>query len=93
MVSSKTQEHASILAQVAYTKLDQVKNNLLNTCKTLMRRASEICNMIPGETAVPEELHEVSSVYLRHLSSILCLTHYFTTVCVCGFLPGLQPVA
>ncbi|XP_057176786.1 structural maintenance of chromosomes protein 5 isoform X3 [Triplophysa rosa] len=44
-------------AEQAYTKLDQVKTSLLATCKTLMRRASEICNMTPGETAVPEELH------------------------------------
>uniref|UniRef100_A0A8C1X3Y1 Structural maintenance of chromosomes protein 5 n=1 Tax=Cyprinus carpio TaxID=7962 RepID=A0A8C1X3Y1_CYPCA len=48
-------------AEVVYTKLDQVKNNLLTTCKTLMRRASEICNMTPGETAVPEELHQAFS--------------------------------
>uniref|UniRef100_A0A671KMY8 Structural maintenance of chromosomes protein 5 n=1 Tax=Sinocyclocheilus anshuiensis TaxID=1608454 RepID=A0A671KMY8_9TELE len=39
----------------------QAKNNLLATCKTLMRRASEICNMTPGETAVPEELHAAFS--------------------------------
>uniref|UniRef100_A0A8C1NSL7 Structural maintenance of chromosomes protein 5 n=1 Tax=Cyprinus carpio TaxID=7962 RepID=A0A8C1NSL7_CYPCA len=51
------------LKRVVYTKLDQVKNNLLTTCKTLMRRASEICNMTPGETAVPEELHQVSSAF------------------------------
>uniref|UniRef100_A0A8C1NTT6 Structural maintenance of chromosomes protein 5 n=1 Tax=Cyprinus carpio TaxID=7962 RepID=A0A8C1NTT6_CYPCA len=50
-----------VFAQVVYTKLDQVKNNLLTTCKTLMRRASEICNMTPGETAVPEELHQAFS--------------------------------
>uniref|UniRef100_A0A671KS37 Structural maintenance of chromosomes protein 5 n=1 Tax=Sinocyclocheilus anshuiensis TaxID=1608454 RepID=A0A671KS37_9TELE len=50
-------------AEVVYTKLDQAKNNLLATCKTLMRRASEICNMTPGETAVPEELHAVSSAF------------------------------
>lgn len=48
-------------AEQAYTKLDQVKTNLLATCKTLMRRASEICNMTPGETAVPEELHAAFS--------------------------------
>uniref|UniRef100_A0A671KTH2 Structural maintenance of chromosomes protein 5 n=1 Tax=Sinocyclocheilus anshuiensis TaxID=1608454 RepID=A0A671KTH2_9TELE len=48
-------------AEVVYTKLDQAKNNLLATCKTLMRRASEICNMTPGETAVPEELHAAFS--------------------------------
>ncbi|XP_016097853.1 structural maintenance of chromosomes protein 5 [Sinocyclocheilus grahami] len=48
-------------AEVVYTKLDQAKNNLLATCKTLMRRASEICNMTPGETAVPEELHRAFS--------------------------------
>uniref|UniRef100_A0A673L6W8 Structural maintenance of chromosomes protein 5 n=1 Tax=Sinocyclocheilus rhinocerous TaxID=307959 RepID=A0A673L6W8_9TELE len=50
-----------VFAQVVYTKLDQAKNNLLATCKTLMRRASEICNMTPGETAVPEELHAAFS--------------------------------
>uniref|UniRef100_A0A672LKA1 Structural maintenance of chromosomes protein 5 n=1 Tax=Sinocyclocheilus grahami TaxID=75366 RepID=A0A672LKA1_SINGR len=52
-----------VFTQVVYTKLDQAKNNLLATCKTLMRRASEICNMTPGETAVPEELHRVSSAF------------------------------
>uniref|UniRef100_A0A672LPZ8 Structural maintenance of chromosomes protein 5 n=1 Tax=Sinocyclocheilus grahami TaxID=75366 RepID=A0A672LPZ8_SINGR len=50
-----------VFTQVVYTKLDQAKNNLLATCKTLMRRASEICNMTPGETAVPEELHRAFS--------------------------------
>ncbi|XP_051540631.1 structural maintenance of chromosomes protein 5 isoform X1 [Myxocyprinus asiaticus] len=48
-------------AEVAYTKLDQTKTNLLAQCKTLMRRASEICNMTPGETVVPEELHAAFS--------------------------------
>uniref|UniRef100_A0A672LM57 Structural maintenance of chromosomes protein 5 n=1 Tax=Sinocyclocheilus grahami TaxID=75366 RepID=A0A672LM57_SINGR len=42
-------------------KRAEAKNNLLATCKTLMRRASEICNMTPGETAVPEELHRAFS--------------------------------
>ncbi|RXN35787.1 structural maintenance of chromosomes 5 [Labeo rohita] len=48
-------------AEVAYTKLDQAKTSLLETCKTLMRRAIQICNMTPGETAVPEELHAAFS--------------------------------
>ncbi|KAK2871454.1 hypothetical protein QQF64_002642 [Cirrhinus molitorella] len=48
-------------AEVAYTKLDQTKNNLLATCKTLMSKAIQICNMTPGETAVPEELHAAFS--------------------------------
>ncbi len=54
----------TVFVQVVYTKLDQAKNDLLASCKTLMRKASEICNMTPGEAAVPEELHAVSSVYL-----------------------------
>lgn len=41
----------------AYTRLDQVKTNLLATCKTLLTRARGICNMTSGQTAVPEELH------------------------------------
>ncbi len=71
-----------VFVQVVYTKLDQAKNNLLATCKTLMRRAREICNMTPGETTVPEELHAVSSVYLRHPTSFIQpLIHYFKTFC------------
>lgn len=45
--------------QQAFTELDQRKVSLLETCKRLMRRASEICNMSPGETVVPEILHTV----------------------------------
>uniref|UniRef100_A0A673GIP5 Structural maintenance of chromosomes protein 5 n=1 Tax=Sinocyclocheilus rhinocerous TaxID=307959 RepID=A0A673GIP5_9TELE len=44
-------------AEGVYTKLDQIKTNLLAKCKTLMSRASAICKMSPGETAVPDELH------------------------------------
>uniref|UniRef100_A0A673GI66 Structural maintenance of chromosomes protein 5 n=1 Tax=Sinocyclocheilus rhinocerous TaxID=307959 RepID=A0A673GI66_9TELE len=54
-----------------YTKLDQIKTNLLAKCKTLMSRASAICKMSPGETAVPDELHAVSSVCLRLPSSFI----------------------
>uniref|UniRef100_A0A672S6Y5 Structural maintenance of chromosomes protein 5 n=1 Tax=Sinocyclocheilus grahami TaxID=75366 RepID=A0A672S6Y5_SINGR len=49
--------------QGVYTKLDQIKTNLLAKCKTLMSRASAICKMSPGETAVPDELHRVSSAF------------------------------
>ncbi|TRZ03163.1 hypothetical protein DNTS_027825, partial [Danionella cerebrum] len=41
----------------AYLKLDQMKDRLINTCKNLMKKASDICNMAPGEKAVPQELH------------------------------------
>uniref|UniRef100_A0AAR2JV44 Structural maintenance of chromosomes protein 5 n=1 Tax=Pygocentrus nattereri TaxID=42514 RepID=A0AAR2JV44_PYGNA len=43
----------------AFTELDQRKTSLLGTCKNLMRRASDICNMNPGETVVPEILRTV----------------------------------
>lgn len=78
--------------QVAYTKLDQIKNNLLNTCKTLMKRASEICNMVPGETAVPEELHAVSSVYLGHhvLFSSLFNSIFYNIMCVFFFFKAFS---
>ncbi|KAI4882717.1 hypothetical protein NFI96_028525 [Prochilodus magdalenae] len=45
----------------AFTELDQRKTSLLGTCKNLMRRASEICNMNPGETVVPEILRTAFS--------------------------------
>lgn len=57
-------------AEVDYTKLDKIKTNLLMTCKTLMKRASEICNMTPGETAVPEELHAAFSLLPETLDEI-----------------------
>uniref|UniRef100_A0AAR2JIK3 Structural maintenance of chromosomes protein 5 n=1 Tax=Pygocentrus nattereri TaxID=42514 RepID=A0AAR2JIK3_PYGNA len=46
-------------AEQAFTELDQRKTSLLGTCKNLMRRASDICNMNPGETVVPEILRTV----------------------------------
>ncbi|XP_062870491.1 structural maintenance of chromosomes protein 5 [Trichomycterus rosablanca] len=48
-------------AEQAFTELDRRKTSLLETCKKLMRRASEICNMNPGETVVPENLHTAFS--------------------------------
>ncbi|XP_030625495.1 structural maintenance of chromosomes protein 5 [Chanos chanos] len=54
-----THEHRNL--EKAFAELDQRKTNLLNTCKSLMRKASEICNMNPGETAVPPELHTAFS--------------------------------
>ncbi|KAM4611009.1 structural maintenance of chromosomes protein 5 [Polymixia lowei] len=43
-----------------YNRLEQRKNQLTGICKGLMRRASEICNMDPGE-AVPADLHTALS--------------------------------
>uniref|UniRef100_A0AAR2LX67 Structural maintenance of chromosomes protein 5 n=1 Tax=Pygocentrus nattereri TaxID=42514 RepID=A0AAR2LX67_PYGNA len=48
-------------AEQAFTELDQRKTSLLGTCKNLMRRASDICNMNPGETVVPEILRTAFS--------------------------------
>uniref|UniRef100_A0A8C1X171 Structural maintenance of chromosomes protein 5 n=1 Tax=Cyprinus carpio TaxID=7962 RepID=A0A8C1X171_CYPCA len=64
-------------AEVVYTKLDQVKNNLLTTCKTLMRRASEICNMTPGETAfsqLPDTLDEIDAMLNEEKTRAECFT-------------------
>ncbi len=80
----------TVFVQVVYTKLDQAKNDLWASCKTLMRKASEICNMTPGEAAVPEELHAVSSVYLTPPSFIQPLIPYFKTFCA---LFALRPSA
>ncbi|KAK3522196.1 hypothetical protein QTP70_027690, partial [Hemibagrus guttatus] len=57
-------------AEQAFTELDQRKTNLLDTCKRLMRRASEICNMNPGETVVPEILHTAFSELPNTLDEI-----------------------
>ncbi|KAF4082740.1 hypothetical protein AMELA_G00155010 [Ameiurus melas] len=57
-------------AEQAFTELDQRKANLLETCKRLMRRASEICNMKPGETVVPEILHTAFSELPNTLDEI-----------------------
>uniref|UniRef100_W5LNS0 Structural maintenance of chromosomes protein 5 n=1 Tax=Astyanax mexicanus TaxID=7994 RepID=W5LNS0_ASTMX len=48
-------------AEQEFAQLDQRKTSLLGTCKSLMRRASEICNMNPGETVVPEILRTAFS--------------------------------
>ncbi|XP_066506411.1 structural maintenance of chromosomes protein 5 isoform X2 [Hoplias malabaricus] len=48
-------------AEQAFTELDHRKTSLLQTCKNLMRRASEICNMNQGETVVPEILRTAFS--------------------------------
>ncbi|KAM6985951.1 structural maintenance of chromosomes protein 5 [Aplochiton taeniatus] len=42
-------------------QLEQRKSRLLEMCKGLMRRAREICNMDPGENAVPMDLHAAFS--------------------------------
>ncbi|KAG7322996.1 hypothetical protein KOW79_014342 [Hemibagrus wyckioides] len=57
-------------AEQAFTELDQRKTSLLETCKRLMRRASEICNMNPGETVVPEILHTAFSELPNTLDEI-----------------------
>ncbi|XP_017344869.1 structural maintenance of chromosomes protein 5 [Ictalurus punctatus] len=57
-------------AEQAFTELDQRKASLLETCKRLMRRASEICNMKPGETVVPEILHTAFSELPNTLDEI-----------------------
>ncbi|XP_016084943.1 structural maintenance of chromosomes protein 5-like isoform X1 [Sinocyclocheilus grahami] len=57
-------------AEGVYTKLDQIKTNLLAKCKTLMSRASAICKMSPGETAVPDELHRAFSQFPDTLDEI-----------------------
>uniref|UniRef100_A0A4W5R7P4 Structural maintenance of chromosomes protein 5 n=1 Tax=Hucho hucho TaxID=62062 RepID=A0A4W5R7P4_9TELE len=45
----------------ACAMLEQRKARLLEMCKGLMRRAREICNMDPGESAVPPDLHTAFS--------------------------------
>ncbi|KAG5261820.1 hypothetical protein AALO_G00288890 [Alosa alosa] len=50
--------------------LDRRKASLLSTCKSLMQRASEKCNMRPGEVAVPPELHDVFSMLPNTLEDI-----------------------
>ncbi|MCI4388625.1 hypothetical protein PGIGA_G00088170 [Pangasianodon gigas] len=57
-------------AEQVFTELDQKKASLLETCKRLMRRASEICNMNPGETVVPEILHTAFSELPNTLDEI-----------------------
>ncbi|XP_060765097.1 structural maintenance of chromosomes protein 5 isoform X2 [Neoarius graeffei] len=57
-------------AEQAFTELDHRKVGLLETCKRLMRRASEICNMNPGETVVPEILHTAFSELPNTLDEI-----------------------
>ncbi|MCJ8742870.1 hypothetical protein PDJAM_G00087220 [Pangasius djambal] len=57
-------------AEQVFTELDQRKASLLETCKRLMRRASEICNMNPGETVVPEILHTAFSELPNTLDEI-----------------------
>ncbi|KAM9455805.1 structural maintenance of chromosomes protein 5 [Clarias gariepinus] len=56
-------------AEQVFTELDHRKTSLLETCKRLMRRASEICNMTPGET-VPEILQAAFSELPNTLDEI-----------------------
>uniref|UniRef100_A0A4W4FIK2 Structural maintenance of chromosomes protein 5 n=1 Tax=Electrophorus electricus TaxID=8005 RepID=A0A4W4FIK2_ELEEL len=49
-------------AELRRAELDHKKTSLLETCKNMMRRAREICNMNPGETVVPEILRFVTAV-------------------------------
>ncbi|MBN3297796.1 SMC5 protein, partial [Amia calva] len=41
------------------TELDRKKITLLNDCKALMKKAREICNLDPGQSDVPQDLHTV----------------------------------
>ncbi|KAL2087377.1 hypothetical protein ACEWY4_016205 [Coilia grayii] len=54
----------------ACADLDRRKSSLLMTCKSLIQRASEICNMRPGEGAVPPELHDAFSMLPNTLEDI-----------------------
>ncbi|XP_041706750.2 structural maintenance of chromosomes protein 5-like isoform X3 [Coregonus clupeaformis] len=45
----------------ACAMLEQRKARLLEKCKGLLRRAREICNMDPGESVVPPDLHTAFS--------------------------------
>uniref|UniRef100_A0A8C7TQI5 Structural maintenance of chromosomes protein 5 n=1 Tax=Oncorhynchus mykiss TaxID=8022 RepID=A0A8C7TQI5_ONCMY len=49
------------ILEQACAMLEQRKARLLEMCKGLMRRAREICNMDPGESAVPPDLHTAFS--------------------------------
>ncbi|XP_067114243.1 structural maintenance of chromosomes protein 5 [Osmerus mordax] len=51
-------------------QLEQRKTRLLERCKGLMRRAREICNMDPGQTVVPPELHTAFSQLPKTLDEI-----------------------
>ncbi|XP_062340781.1 structural maintenance of chromosomes protein 5 [Osmerus eperlanus] len=46
------------------------ETRLLERCKGLMRRAREICNMDPGQTVVPPELHTAFSQLPKTLDEI-----------------------
>uniref|UniRef100_A0A4W4FJ52 Structural maintenance of chromosomes protein 5 n=1 Tax=Electrophorus electricus TaxID=8005 RepID=A0A4W4FJ52_ELEEL len=53
-----------------FLELDHKKTSLLETCKNMMRRAREICNMNPGETVVPEILQTAFSELPNTLEDI-----------------------
>ncbi|CAB1332711.1 unnamed protein product, partial [Coregonus sp. 'balchen'] len=54
----------------ACAMLEQRKARLLEKCKGLLRRAREICNMDPGESVVPPDLHTVVDEYNRREQEI-----------------------
>ncbi|XP_026864157.1 structural maintenance of chromosomes protein 5 [Electrophorus electricus] len=57
-------------AEQVFLELDHKKTSLLETCKNMMRRAREICNMNPGETVVPEILQTAFSELPNTLEDI-----------------------
>jgi hypothetical protein len=77
--------------------LEQCKACLLEKCKGILRRAREICNMDPGKSVVPPDLHTVSTVTLAHsihstrlnsfLYSFICV---FLHVCCVGLQSDAQ---
>ncbi|MGH0128167.1 UNVERIFIED_CONTAM: hypothetical protein FKN15_002975, partial [Acipenser sinensis] len=40
-----------------YTELENRKISLMENCKALLKKAKDMCNLDPGQNAVPEELH------------------------------------
>ncbi|KAK6493008.1 structural maintenance of chromosomes protein 5-like [Huso huso] len=58
-----------------YTELENRKLSLMENCKALLKKAKDMCNLDPGQNAVPEELHSGFRKLPNTLDEIDALLH------------------
>ncbi|XP_006627036.2 structural maintenance of chromosomes protein 5 [Lepisosteus oculatus] len=58
-----------------YLELERKKHTLVCDCKGLMKKAQEICNLDPGQSDVPQDLHDVFKQFPDTVDEIDALLH------------------
>ncbi|KAG7476281.1 hypothetical protein MATL_G00081220 [Megalops atlanticus] len=76
-LESESREGGARLRELeqATTELCERKSRLQETCRQLLRRAKEVCNLDPGESSVPQRLQEAFGQLPDTLDEIDALLH------------------